>query len=491
MKSSRNTLVGVALAVAVVAAVAPVMLTGQDRVSNKGKKAFKDVIREKVQFDPAPVNRAGGIARSYADTVEKVQPSVVSIYTSKTLSTRYNELLWYYGQRLRREDLPKQTGLGSGVIISSDGYILTNNHVVGDADEIKVALADNTEYTAKLVGRDAESEVAVIKIEAKGLPAITVADSQKVKVGDVVLAFGNPFGLEQTVSMGIVSGTGRKNVGIARYGDFIQTDASINPGNSGGALVDADGRLIGVNTAIFTQTGGSVGIGFAIPTKLAMNVVDDLVADGKVTRGFLGITMAEVNEDFATYLNRDNLDGVVVAEVVRNTPAHRAGMRPYDLILEWNGRPAKDVSELSTAISELDPGTEMKFKVLREGKIRMMSAVLAGRDDPYTNYGKPVGRVGSVVLAKGVKVGDLNESVRSRLRLRDGFDAIVVTDVTREAPRKNARLSPGDLIIEIDRKPVSSVDEVKRLKEAGLGTRFLVRVISAGDGETRLYVLDS
>ncbi len=498
MKTKNVRLVIVALALAGGAMVSPLWLNGKD-------KGPDNVLSEKVNVDAKPVSREGGFAKSYADVVDKVAPSVVSISTTKKIQQRSfrgipRELWPYYGipdSAGQSRSMP--SGLGSGVIITSDGYILTNNHVVQGADEVKVSLdSTHKDYIAEVIGTDPESDVAVIKIDAKDLPAITVADSSTAKVGDVVLAFGNPFGLRQTVSMGIVSGLGRSDIGIAAYANFIQTDASINPGNSGGALVDADGRLLGINTAIFSQTGGSVGIGFAIPVNMALDAADDLMNGGAVQRGFLGINMAPITDEIAAQLKLDTRDGVVVAEVFRNTPAYRAGMRPYDVIIEADGVPVTDYSKLRLGISQKDPGTEVNFKILREGSEKTIIAVLGEKNDPFRDYGsgtpvpssegdQPVETM-KTELARGVEVEELTPELRAQLQLSEGVNGLVVTGVDGDAPRANTRIAPGDVVIEVDRQAVDSVTALESAKESGASDRLLVRVIGA-DGDTRLLVL--
>ncbi len=494
MKTMKVQITAVALAVAGAATLTPLLSIGKD-------KSAGSLLSEKVRIDSKPVAREGGMAKSYADVVDRVAPSVVSISTSKMIRQRIygnipDELLPYYGiPRGGNRTQSTQTGLGSGVVITSDGYILTNNHVIQGADEVKVTLdSSHKEYVAEVIGTDPESDVAVVKIDAKDLPAITVADSSTARVGDVVLAFGNPFGLRQTVSMGIVSGLGRSDIGIANYADFIQTDASINPGNSGGALVDADGRLLGINTAIFSQTGGSVGIGFAIPVNMALDAADDLMHGGAVKRGFLGINMISMNADLARELKAGVQDGAVVAEVVPNTPADRAGLRMKDVIVEADGEPVNDVSKLRLGISKKDPGTAVKFKVVRDGRERVITAVLSERSEPYREYGQGEDVVAAPAeetvsekteLVSGVHVEDLTAELRAQLRVDSRVDGVVVTGVDGDAPRMNARLAPGDIVLEIDRQPVTSVKDLHQHSASG---RLLVRVLGA-DGDTRLYVL--
>jgi len=306
----------------------------------------------RVPLAEAPVSRQGLPEGSFAPIVKKVAPAVVKIVTTTTVRDTsiqqppvFNDPFWrhFFGDQFGRSfpNHPaaplRQVGLGSGVIVTPDGYILTNNHVVDHADQVKVTLPDGREFTAKVIGRDAKSDIAVVKIDAHNLPVVPMADSDNVLVGDVVLAIGNPFGVGQTVTEGIVSAKDRGNMGIEDYEDFIQTDAAINPGNSGGALVDVEGRLIGINTAILSGSGGNQGIGFAIPSDLARKVMTSLIRYGQVTRGYLGLMIQDVTPALAKEFDVKNGSGALVGEVVPNGPAAQAGLKNGDVIVEFNG----------------------------------------------------------------------------------------------------------------------------------------------------------
>ena len=309
---------------------------------------------------------------SFADAAKKAMPAVVNIYTYKEVrrvSPMDDALLRRYFPDLA-ERLPKQraTSLGSGVIVSRDGYILTNNHVIEGADDIQVVLADGTRVAARVRGTDPESDLAVLKAEGEGFAAITFGTLDRVQVGDFVLAIGNPFGFGNTVTMGIVSALGRNHLGINRFEDFIQTDAPINPGNSGGALVDAAGNLIGINSTIYSQSGGSLGIGFAIPVSLARNVFEQIVREGSVTRGWLGIEPQDLTPELARALALENASGVLIRGIVKSGPADRAGVLPKDVVLELDGRPTRDTPALLARIADLPPGSSAKLKVWRDRK---------------------------------------------------------------------------------------------------------------------------
>jgi serine protease DegS len=321
---------------------------------------------------------------SYAQAVEAAAPAVVNVYTTKVVTERASPLLndplfrYFFGDRLApRQRL--ESSLGSGVIVSDRGYILTNNHVVEGAAGIEVLLRDGRSAEAQLVGTDPDSDVAVLKIDLDQLPTITLAGAQQLRIGDVVLAIGNPFGVGQTVTMGIVSATGRSHVGISTYENFIQTDAAINPGNSGGALVDAYGHLVGINTAIFTKSGGSQGIGFAIPMSIARDVMEQLIEKGRVTRGWLGVEGQDITPQLAESFGLQNVVGVIIAGIQRNGPAAKAGLRPGDIITAVNDQAATDSKTVMSQIARIAPGDHLKITVLRNGKQLELDAIVGER----------------------------------------------------------------------------------------------------------------
>jgi len=332
--------------VAVLAVGGAVVLAGSALAFTQKSKADSEGTTLNLPVDEHPISRDAASHASFAPVVKKVTPGVVKVFTTARIQNTAFEggpgmddfLRRFFGDGFehraprRNFGLPRQQGVGSGVIATRDGYILTNNHVVDGADEVKVALQDGREFTAKVIGRDPKSDVAVIKIDGKDLPAVPMADSDKVEVGDVVLAIGNPFGIGQTVTTGIVSATGRAGATGLDYEDFIQTDAAINPGNSGGALVDAEGRLIGINTAILSRSGGNQGIGFAIPVNLARDVMQSLVKDGRVTRGYLGVMIQDVTPALAKEFNLKDATGALVSDVTAKSPAEKAGFKSGDVV---------------------------------------------------------------------------------------------------------------------------------------------------------------
>lgn len=324
---------------------------------------------------------------SYADAVVIAAPAVVNLYTTKVINKPAHPL--FEDPQFRRffgDNLPKQqrmeSSLGSGVIMSPEGYLLTNNHVTSGAEQIVVALKDGRETLARVIGSDPETDLAVLKIDLKNLPSITVGRSESVRVGDVALAIGNPFGVGQTVTMGIISATGRNQLGLNNYEDFIQTDAAINPGNSGGALVDANGNLTGINTAIFSKSGGSQGIGFAIPIKLAMEVMKSIIEHGQVIRGWLGIEVQPLTQELAESFGLAGRPGIVVAGIFRDGPAQKAGMQLGDVILSIDGEPAGDGRRSMNQVARIKPTDKVSILVMRNGKEIKLSAEIGLRPPP-------------------------------------------------------------------------------------------------------------
>jgi serine protease Do len=449
--------------------------------------------------------RSGGrvseavVRTTFAPVVKEVAPSVVNIFTSTKprraepsgLEGIPPQLLPFFGQRFGPAPemrTPRQHGLGSGVIVTEDGYILTNNHVVQGADDIRVALnPDGREYTAKVIGRDPASDLAVLKIDADNLTPMRLGDSDVLEVGDLVLAVGNPFGVGQSVTMGIVGGKGRAQDELGlRDQDFIQTDAPINPGNSGGALVDAAGRLVGINTAIVSRTGGNHGIGFAVPVNLARNVMEDLVQDGRVTRGYLGVNIQDVTPALARQFELERPQGALVAEVSPRSPAEKAGLKGGDVITEFNGKPVQDSRQLRLMVGQTAPDSEVDLRLLRDGRERKLGVVLSElpRDnDPDGRDGRDAEHEGGL---QGVMVDDLNAQHRRQFNIPAGVEGALVTRVAPDSPAAEAGLQPGDVIREINRRPVADSAELleaaRRLEHEAVllklwsrgGNRFLV-----------------
>ncbi len=366
---------------------------------------------------------------------------------------------------------PEQSA-GSGVIIDTKGYIVTNNHVVDNASQITVTLSDKREFPAKLIGADPKTDLAVVKIEADNLPSLKWADYDKLQVGDVVLAIGSPFGLSSTVTLGIISALGRGNVGIADYEDFIQTDAAINPGNSGGALINTNGELIGINTAIFSRTGGSEGIGFAIPSSIALDIVEALTKTGKVVRGWMGIAIQEVTKDLAKSfkLPDQRKGGVLISEVNENGPSHAAGVRRGDVVVAFNDKEIQSVSQLRNMVARTLVGTTARIKVLRDGKEQVIPVKIGERpSDEMLAKREPAGPTTPADTEKppdnvlaSLKVQALDAAMRSQLNISPKTTGVAIQHVEAGSPAEAAGLQRGDVIQEINREVVKSLDDYKK-----------------------------
>ena len=447
-----------------------------------------------IVTDDRPLPRA-----TFAPAVKKVMPSVVNISSiRKGTSNNRIELFAddpifrrFFDERLGRPPLVprdrRDRSLGSGVLVSPDGYILTNEHVVDGAMDIKVALSDKREYSAKIVGTDSKTDLAVLKIDQTGLPAITMGDSSKVQVGDVVLAVGNPFGVGQTVTMGIVSATGRGNLGIEDYEDFIQTDAAINPGNSGGALVDAEGRLIGINTAILSRSGGNQGVGFAIPSNMARNVMDQIIHSGKVSRAFLGVTIQPVTSDLAKIFKLDKAEGALISEVASNSPAERAGLKSGDIVIRVDNDRVADSRGLQLAVGEMKPGRNVRLTVIRDGMERSYPLTLGEQPGERNSSALAAPSSSSRKTLDGVSVEPLTESTASQYGVPRSARGLVVRRVDPESAAAEAGLQPGDVILEVNRQTVAGVDDLARQIDGGTTDSTLLLV--SRDGRTRYVVI--
>ena len=401
----------------------------------------------------------------------------------------------FFGNRLPEMQTQPQNGLGSGVIVSADGYVVTNNHVVDGADIVTVALTDGREFTAKVVGRDPQTDLAVVKIDAKDLPAVTFADSAKSEVGDRVLAIGNPFGIGETVTSGIVSAKGR-NIGILAevegYEDFIQTDAAINPGNSGGALVDINGRLLGINTAILSRSGGFQGVGLAVPANLVSQVADSLVKTGKVTRGYLGVNIQTITPALAESFSLKNNKGALIADIVPNSPAAKAGLKEGDVVTALNGQPVTDANSLKNQVSAFSPGTKLNLEILRDGKTDTVAATTAERPgSKRTGKGMDAlskNRSNDEGVLNGVAVEDIDRNGRRELSLPAKLKGAVITQVEPGSASARAGLKPGDVILEINREPVANAKDAIELSTKAESKKTLLKLWSRGN--TLFVVVD-
>jgi serine protease Do len=488
------------------AAVGALLVVAVFQLTLRGKDSAPN-----ITVSATPVNRDAKLVTSFAPIVKKAAPSVVNISSMRIVRERMQQnpflndpmFRQFFGNRFpnQGDDQPrshKSEGLGSGVIISPDGYILTANHVVEGADEIEISIADNKKsYIAKVIGTDPPTDVAVLKIDAKDLPAITLADSDQLEVGDVVLAIGNPFDVGQTVTMGIVSALGRSGLGFGGYENFIQTDAAINPGNSGGALVDAEGRLVGINTAIISRSGGNQGIGFAVPINMARRVVERLISGGKVTRGYLGILPQDITPGLAQQFNLSTQNGALVGDVVAGTPAEKAGIKSGDVIIAFNGKDVSDAHGLQLAVSQCEPGSPATVKLIRNGVQKDLTITLAqlpnqdsGNSDDQNSSDTDSSKTDAL---DGVTVADLDHDARQQLNVPDSVQGAIVSDVEQDSNSADAGLQKGDIIVEINRQPVADADSAVKLCKQAKGDQILVKVWRRnGDmGGTRYLSVDN
>jgi serine protease Do len=451
---------------------------------------------------------------TWAPAAKRAMPSVVMISATKVVKTQAQQTPDFFndpmfrqffgddfggngssrgGRNFRQQPQEhREGGLGSGVIISADGYILTNNHVVDSATDVKVTLPDRREFKARVIGTDPKTDIALIKIDASGLPAITVGDSAKLQVGDAVLAIGNPYGVGQTVTMGIVSATRRSNLGIEDYEDFIQTDAPINPGNSGGALVNDRGELVGINTAIIAPgSGGNQGIGFAVPINLARNVMDQITSQGHVTRSYLGVTVQEVTPAIAKAMALPRIGGALVSNVSPDSPAEKAGLQTGDVILSLNEVPIAQSNELRMSVSLMKPDQTVRLKVFRNGQereVNLMLGVMPEEKSARANATQDESASPSSdtsVSLNGVSVANLDSDTVQQLKLPTGTKGVVVTKVDPASQAAAAGLREGDVIQQVNREPVTNTHDFQRAAKSNGDQLYLVnrggnRVFIAG-----------
>jgi serine protease Do len=443
----------------------------------------------------------GSFSNGFASVLKPALPAVVNIHSSKVVKSRPSQTMPFFndpefrqffgdqfGQGQQQPQSQREQSLGSGVIITADGTIVTNNHVIDGATDIKVQLADKREFKAKVVGADAKTDIAVLKIDATNLPTLAIGDSSKLQVGDVIFAIGEPFGLGGTATMGIVSATGRGGLGIENYEDFIQTDAAINPGNSGGAMVDLHGDLIGINTAILSGGGGgNQGVGFAIPINMARSVMDQIVGHGKVVRGYLGLFPQDVTPALAKEFGLSKPGGALVSGLKPDAPAAKAGLRDGDVILTLNGQPVESANDLRLRISQTAPGSSVKLGISRDGKTQDVSVTLGELPQDASTAEAP-GESGGGGL-EGVNVQELTPDIAKELQLAPGTRGVVVGTVDPSSAAAAAGLSRGDVIQEVNHKPVHNITEYKQALAAA-GKQSVLLLVNEG-GATRFVVIES
>jgi len=414
-----------------------------------------------------PIYRDVQAVKSFAEIVKAVSPSVVNISTTRTVQSpptleELFESLPPFGNSQGKKW--KEMSMGSGVIVSSDGYILTNYHVIEQAEDIKVTLYDRRTFKAIAVGADPKTDLAVIKINAKDLPVAPWGDSDKLQVGDFVLAIGNPYGLTHTVTMGIISATGRADVGIADYEDFIQTDAAINPGNSGGPLVDIKGEIIGINTAIFSRTGGYQGIGFAVPSNMARVIKDSLIKEGKVVRGWIGIMVQDLTAELAERFGLKDSYGVIITDVTKQSPAYRAGLRRGDIILEYDGKQITESAILRNLVAQSKIGSTVNMKIFRDGQIYTNSVTIGQLPSEQIQEARLFKKTTATSENpfKGVSVIDLEPSMAKQIGVDPEDRGVVIYKIEPGSSAEITGLRKGDLIMEIERQRILSASDFQR-----------------------------
>ncbi len=432
-------------------------------------------------------------SKAFSTVAKKATPAVVSVQVEKTIQSgrrqsphgipfdNNSDLFERFFGPQYRQQVPqqrKQMGQGSGFIISEDGYIISNNHVVGSADKIKVTMNDGSEYDAKLIGSDPGSDVAVIKIDATNLPMIELGNSKKLEVGEWVIAVGNPFGLNATVTVGIVSAKGRSDLrlvgGGAGYEDFIQTDAAINPGNSGGPLLDIDGKAIGLNTAIYSQSGGYMGIGFAIPIDMVKAIKDQLIESGKVVRGYVGVRGDQIDPRLAKAMDIENSKAIQIIEVVENSPADKSGLKAGDIILSMNREDIEGWSEFRNNVSLMSPGTKIELVVLRDTKQKKITVTVGSFEDAEILMGKS--KAGEKI---GIEVQELTDELAKQYGY-ENIEGVVVSDVKSDSEASRAGIKKGSLIISVDRKRIESVKDFNKAMEKAMEDKEVLLQVTDG-----------
>jgi serine protease Do len=468
--------------------------------SEMGWMPFGHAVPEAPSVKPAlpvpavtsPLGVNGG-EQTFVHVAKAVKPAVVSVFSTRTGKGEGPHAMpfedpffrrFFGDEFFRRFEQPqrKERGLGSGVIVEPNGLIITNNHVVSKADEIKVFLSDKREFKAKLIGTDAKTDIAVLKIEADGLHTIPWADSDRLEVGEFVLAVGNPFGLTHTVTLGIVSALGRA-AGIAEYEDFIQTDAAINPGNSGGALVNTRGELVGINTAIFSQSGGNMGIGFAVPSNLAHAILGQLIKHGKVVRGWLGVSIQDLSPELASQFGLAEPKGVLINEVLADSPAKKAGLERGDVIVEYDGKPVENATQLRNAVAQTSVGKKAVVKFMRDKKARTAEVAIVEQPKNVAQAGSE--EAGEAAPSSGrlsdLDVRELTPDLAARFGLEANERGVVIAKVRQGSVAEESGLKEGDLMLEVNRQPTPTLKAYERaVSKLGKGQAVLLLIKRQG-----------
>jgi len=477
MKVSRSWgLAFVLIGIGVVIGIGVASELGWLPTGRAGPEPMRSPVAQPVATAPQPV-MPGGSGKNFVEIAKTVKPAVVNIAATRSgksgdgpHGSPFDDPFFrkFFGDEFFKREAPqrdrKERGQGSGVIVDPNGIIITNNHVVNKADEIRVFLSDKREFKAKLIGTDAKTDIAVVKIEATGLTTVPFADSDQLEVGEFVLAVGSPFGLTQSVTMGIVSAVGRASMGIAEYEDFIQTDAAINPGNSGGALVNVRGELVGINTAIFSQSGGNMGIGFAVPSNLSRSIMDQLIRTGKVVRGWLGVAIQELTPELAAQFGIADTKGVLVSDVMDESPAKKAGFERADIIVEYDGKPMDSPTHLRNAVAQTPIGRKVSVRLIRDKKPKTLELTIVEQPKSLAQSGaEESGESASPAgMLSDLDVRELNEELAGRYGLKPSERGLVITRVKPGSPAEEAGVREGDMVLEVNRKAVGSIKAYER-----------------------------
>ncbi|MFZ5805592.1 MAG: DegQ family serine endoprotease [Verrucomicrobiota bacterium] len=461
---------------------------GEKKPAEEKPKPVAEKPTTSVQVNHEPLDRQSRLTTSFAPVIKNIAPGVVSVITTKNTNTGSQPFPYFNDPQFKRffpDDMDPQTPqshrdreIGSGVIVSADGYIITNNHVIEDAEEITISLGSNErEVPAKIIGIDPKTDLAVLKVDRTNLPAVTFADSDKIEVGDIVLAIGNPFGLSQTVTMGIISALGRDNIGIVQdgYEDFIQTDASINPGNSGGALIDAEGRVIGINTAIYSQSGGNQGIGFAVPINFVRSIMEQIIKNGRVIRGYVGISIQPLSKELAEAFKIPEATGALIGEVTPGSPAAEVGLKEGDVIVEFNGEKVTNPHQLRLTIAQTKPGVQIRFRVIRDGKLKEFPLTLKELPDEEPKKEAVADSAGRNML-DGIEVTDLDARTRKQLNIPEKIQGALVKNVAPGSAAFDVGVRPGDIIMEIDRQAIYDANNALDISKKIEGDRVVLRI---------------
>lgn len=493
MLTTKSSRVLVSVILILIGVITGILLTANLNMIHSGRASADSERRTQLEEKMAAMKDFG---EGFSAVAEYVTPSVVTVETEKTVKVNYSPFgyedpfgdffgdddlfkRFFGGPRGQQQQEQKLQGLGSGVIVSEDGYVLTNNHVIAEADKIIVTLSSGKSYQGKLIGRDPRTDIAVVKIDEKGLPAIKMANSDNIKVGQWAIAVGNPFSksLSQTVTAGIISGMSRSSVGLDTDVDFLQTDAAINPGNSGGALVNMSGELLGINTAILSRSGGYEGIGFAIPANTAKNILDQIIKNGKVSRGYVGVGIQDVDESVAKALKLNDAKGAVINQIVKDSPADRAGLKTGDVILKVDGKVIDDATALRKTVSQKRPGSDVELTIFRDGKEMNVKLILAEAPGEAPTIKEDVPAKNSSVRL-GISASGLNADIANKYGVNPNEKGVIITQVDKNGPAYRGGLREGDVIKRVGRKDIESVKD------------FNDAIGEIGKGDTALFLIN-